>query len=73
MNLVFVIKLKSVLLNFKILSVGFSLKTYFMYISVFVQMHVCEPCVCLVPAEVRRIHWVPETGVLDSCESPSGC
>lgn len=41
MNLVFVIKLKSVLLKFKILSVGFSLKTYFMYISVLFK------CVCV--------------------------
>jgi hypothetical protein len=36
-------------------------------------MSVCLPvhlCLCLVPTEVRRGCWIPETGVIDGCEPP---
>lgn len=38
----------------------------------FACMHVCVPCLCLVPSEVRTGHWVPETGITDRYEPPDG-
>ena len=39
----------------------------------FTCMYVCAPHVCLVPTEVKRGHWIPETGVTDSSEPPCEC
>ena len=33
-------------------------------------IYVCVPCLCLLPTEVRRKHWIPEIGVIDSLEQP---
>lgn len=36
-------------------------------------VHVCTPCICLVPVAARIGHWLPGTGLTDGCEPPSGC
>lgn len=35
-------------------------------------MYTCVPSACLVTAEVRREHQIPETGLVDCCEPPCG-
>jgi hypothetical protein len=39
----------------------------------FTCMYVCAPHGCLVLTEVKRGHWIPETGVTDSSEPPCEC
>lgn len=34
---------------------------------------ISELCVCLVFTEASRGHWIPGTGVTDSCALPCGC
>lgn len=47
-------------------------KTYFMCMT-FCLMYVCETCVCLVPAEARRGHHIPLTGVTEGYKLPCPC
>lgn len=31
-------------------------------------MHVCAPCVCLLPEEIRGGHWISRIGVTEDCK-----
>lgn len=35
-------------------------------------MHICVPCGCLVPVQVRKGIRSPRAGVMDDCEPPYG-
>lgn len=50
----------------------FYFKINFMYMGI---LHACisVSCACLVPAQVRRGHPDPGTGVIDGYEGPYGC
>ena len=53
-----------------------SLFFFFRFYSVclcFACTYACASCVCLLPEETRRGHWVSWTGVRDGCELPYGC
>lgn len=42
------------------------------YVCMFACVHMCAPCVCLMPLEARRELWVPQNWVTGSCEPTCG-
>lgn len=43
-----------------------------MYMSILPACYVCAPCVCLAPAELRKVSGSSGTGVIDCCVPPCG-